>query len=192
MAAWLMIVSAGVSLLVLSVFTGIHGLSAEFYEKKAREKALSVYHETGVIPASAVVTGRTVNVDVSSVPVDYGRRISLDVLQWRRAMVEQALINVCINGQLRCNSKDINLLWAFMPANSGLVSSLLAGESSAVLACAGATDVEYARYSRYLLNNILSAGMLNPVTFEGTTLNFYYSRPKAGEGCSFHEIVELR
>lgn len=187
-----MIVSAGLSLLVLSVFTGVKGLSTEFYEKKAKEKALSVYHQTGTVPASAVVTGRTIDVPAGTVSVDYQRSTALDVLQWRKAMVEQALINICINEQLRCNSNDINLLWAFMPASSGLVSNLLAGGSSATLACAGATSTEYARYSRYLLNSALDAAILSPITFEGTVLNFYYSKPKAGEGCSFYDIVDLR
>ncbi len=192
MAAWLMAVSAGISLLVLSIFAGVKGLPTESYEQKAKEKALSVYHETGAVPASAVVMGRIIDIPAGTVSADHGHRISLDVLKWRKAMVEQALINVCINEQLRCKSKDIHLLWAFMPANSGLVASLLSGVSSGTLTCAGAAGTEYARYGRYLLNSVLSLEMLNPIVFGGTTLNFYYSKPGSGEGCSFYDIVDLR
>jgi len=102
MPAMVMVILTVVSLMVLSVFAEIRPLPREEYDKAARQKVLSAYHQTGSLPSSAVVFGRAVTVPAGSVSVDRQRKVAFDVLDWRRAMVEQALINTCITMMARC------------------------------------------------------------------------------------------
>ncbi len=192
MPAMVMVILTVVSLMVLSVFAEIRPLPREEYDKAAQRKVLSVYHETGSLPASAEVFGRTVVVPSGTVSVDRHRKVSFDVLDWRRAMAEQALINTCLTMMAECGKKDRDLLWAFMPANQGLVSSLLSGTTTGSLDCATATATEYEQYGRFLLNRVFDVSSLTAISFEGSSLNYYYSRPSIGEGCSYSDVVDLR
>jgi len=192
MPAMIMVILSVVSLMVLSIFSEIRPLPREEYDKAARQKVLSAYHQTGSLPSSAVVFGRAVTVPAGSVSVDRQRKVAFDVLDWRRAMVEQALINTCITMMARCGKKDKALLWAFMPSDQGLVSSLLSGTTAGSLDCGTATATEYEQYGRYLLNRVLDTSTLAAISFEGSSLNFYYSRPAIGEGCSYSDVVDLR
>lgn len=181
-----------IGLVMLSGFVGLSGLPVQDYEKMAKQKALSAYHVTGAVPASAVVIGRTIDLPAGTVSVSRQRKAAIDVLEWRKAMVEQVIVNTCITLSNKCGKKDRTLLWAFMPANQGLVSDLLVGGSAGALDCATATSVEYAQYARYIMNGALDATLLATINFEGTSLNYYYSKPSTGEGCSYNDLVDLR
>lgn len=85
-------------------------------------------------------------------------------------------------------------LWAFLDAGAaaGLISDVLNGTSSSTITCAAATEADFSAYGKYLIKNALNASYANPVTVEGTTRNFYFTRPTGGSGCGYADIVELR
>lgn len=192
MSALVMVMLGIVPIIIFSFVAGISGLPAKYYNKQAENRALSVYHQTGSIPGSATVIGRTVTVPSGAVKPDRIRAMAADTMKWRKTMVEQALINVCLMAQSKCGNNARNLVWAFMPSSSGTVASLLSGTTSSTLNCATATEPNYAQYERYLLNNAIDSSTVAAVTFEGASLNYYYSKPSIGEGCTYNDLVDLR
>jgi hypothetical protein len=176
---------------LLSVLAGIGGLTSSAYERMANDRARSAFHETGQVPENVTVLGRQISVradELDPFPVRQGVQESR---QWRKAMIEQAMVNTCITLQVRCGKDDVGLLWSFMPNESGRITEIRAGPASASLDCEGATDVDYARYGRHLFREAIPEEMLREVSGD-TVLNYYYSRPATDAGCSFHDMVDLR
>jgi len=176
---------------LLSVFVGISGLPFPGYEKVANDRARSVLHETGQVPQSVTVFGRQVAVRADELDLFPLRQSVVENRGWRKAMIEQAMVNTCITLQARCGKDDVNLLWAFMPGDNGRVSDIRAGPVSSGLTCEGATDADYAEYGRHLFREAIPEGMLSE-ELDNTVLHYHYSRPQAGAGCSFYDMVDLR
>ncbi len=176
---------------LLSVFVGIGGLPSSEYEKVANDRARAVLHETGQVPQSVTVFGRQIAVRADELDLFPLCRGVEENRGWRKAMIEQAMVNTCITLQVQCGKDDVNLLWAFMPGANGRVSDIRAGPVSSSLTCEGATDADYAQYGRHLFREAIPEGMLSE-DLDNTVLNYHYSRPETGAGCSFYDMVDLR
>lgn len=176
---------------LFSILAGISGLPSSEYEKMANDRARSAFHETGQVPENVTVLGRRIAVSADTLDLFPVRQGVQENRQWRKAMIEQAMVNICITLQVRCGKDDVNLLWSFMPNESGPVAEIRTGPVSTSFDCEGATDVDYARYGRYLFREAIPEGMLSEVS-EGVVRNYYYSRPTTDPGCSFYDIVDLR
>jgi len=176
---------------LLVVFTGITGLPSSEYEKTANARACSILYETEQVPERVTVIGRDIAVRDGEPDVSPMRRAIMDERQWQKAMIEQAMVNTCITMHIKCGKKDVDLLWAFMPNVEGPVSEIVTGSALSNLDCDAATDVEYARYGRHLFKEAIEEQMLS-VTHDGNNMNYHYSRPVAGSGCSFYDMVDLR
>ncbi len=176
---------------LLSVLAGITGLPSSEYERMANDRARSAFHETGQVPENVTVLGRQIAVRVDELDFFSLRQGMQESRQWRKAVIEQAIINTCITLQTRCGNDNVDLLWTFMPNESGPVAEIRAGPVSTNLDCDGATDLDYARYGRHLFREAIPEGMLSEVS-EGVVRNYYYSRPTTDPGCSFYDIVDLR
>jgi hypothetical protein len=88
---------------------------------------------------------------------------------------------------------DPSYLWAFLDMRDGQVSDLLTtGTTQPTINCSTATETEFNQYGKYLLRNALGTSAIPPVILNGTTRNYYYSKPTGGQGCGFTDIVELR
>lgn len=176
---------------LLSVVAGISGLPSPKYERMAKERAESVFHETGQVPENVSVLDRRITLRADELDLFSVRQGAREGRSWRKAMIEQAMVNTCITLQVRCGDDNVGLVWAFMPNESGPVSEIRAGPVSTTLVCEEATDVDYARYGRHLFREAIPEGMLSE-TSGGAVFNYYYSRPATGAGCSFHDMVDLR
>lgn len=176
---------------LLSVLAGISGLESSEYERMANDRARSAYHETGQVPENVAVLGRQIAVRANAVDLFPVRQGVQESRQWRKAMIEQAMIDTCVALQVRCGNDDVGLLWSFMPNESGQVAEIRAGPVSTNLDCEGATDVDYARYGRHLFRETIPEEMLSEVSGD-TVQHYYYSRPATDSGCSFYDMVDLR
>ena len=176
---------------LLCVLAGIGGLTSSAYERMANDRARSAFHETGQVPENVTVLGRRIAVRADTLDFFSVHQGVQDSRQWRKAMIEQAMVNTCITLQVRCGKDDVDLLWSFMPNESGPVAEIRAGPASTSLDCEGATDVDYARYGRHLFGEAIPEDMLREVSGD-TVLNYHYSRPATDSGCSFHDMVDLR
>ncbi len=175
---------------LLSVYVGITGLPPSYYDQVAQDRAKGEYYaSSGTMPESVTVLGRNIAITAGDVDISAISYVTRDWVRYRKAMVEQALINTCITLQTRCQQNSIDLLWAFLPASSGAVSDVLSGESSSTLDCSSATSTEYARYGRYLFQTAIPSEML--ATSAGA---MYYSKPSGASstGCSFQDLVDIR
>ncbi|MBP7527256.1 MAG: hypothetical protein KA801_05000 [Syntrophorhabdaceae bacterium] len=177
--------------MLLTVFAGIDGLPLSEYGKVANNRARSVFHETGQVPENVIVFGRQIAVRADELDLFPVRQGTQEGRGWRKAVIEQAMVNTCVMMQVQCGKDDVDLLWAFMPSESGLVSEIREGPVSTSLDCETATDVDYARYGRHLFREAIPEGMLSEVS-NGTVLNYRYSRPAKDAGCSFYDMVDLR
>lgn len=176
---------------LLSVLAGISGPPYSQYEKMGNDRARSAFHETGQVPENVTVLGRQIAVGADKLdlfPVHQGVQ---EHRQWRKAMIEQAMIDTCVALQVRCGKDDVNLLWAFMPNESGPVDEIRAGPVSTTFDCEGATEVDYARHGRHLFRQATPEGMPSEVS-GGVVRKYYYSRPATDSGCSFYDMVDLR
>ncbi|OPY03707.1 MAG: hypothetical protein A4E60_00004 [Syntrophorhabdus sp. PtaB.Bin047] len=176
---------------LLSVLAGIGGLPSSKYEKLANDRARSAFHETGQVAGIVTVLGREITVNADKLDFSPGRQGMQEGRQWRKAMIEQAMIDTCVTLQVRCGNDDVDLLWAFMPNESGPVAEIRGGPASEDFDCRGATDLDYARYGRHLFREAIPEGMLSEIS-GGIVRNYYYSRPATDSGCSFYDMVDLR
>jgi hypothetical protein len=176
---------------LLSVLAGISGLPSSQYEKMANDRARSVFHETGQVPGNVTVLGMEITVNADKLDLFPVRRGVQEGRQWRKAMIEQAMVDTCVALQDRCGKDDMALLWSFMPNDSGPVAEIRAGPVSTSFDCEGATDVDYARYGRHLFREAIPEEMLTEDS-GGTVRHYYYSRPATDSGCSFYDMVDLR
>lgn len=186
-----LLIFAAVPFILLTVFAGISGLPSSEYEKMANDRARSAFHEMGQVPEKVTVLGRQIDVRSDELDLFAVRQGVQEKRQWRKAMIEQAMVNTCITLQAKCGKDDVTLLWAFIPNESGRVSEIRAGPASTSLDCEEATGADYARYGRHLFREALVEEMLSEIS-NGTVLDYHYSRPVAGAGCSFYDMVDLR
>lgn len=191
LASVVFLMLAVLPVMLLTVFGGIHGLPASEYEKVANDRARSVLFQTGQVPENVTVFGRQIAVRAGELDLFPVRQGTQGDRTWRKAMIEQAMVNTCVMMQVQCGKDDVDLLWAFMPNEGGLVSEIRAGPVSTSLDCETATDVDYARYGRHLFREAVPQEMLSEVS-NGTVLNYRYSRPATDAGCSFYDMVDLR
>jgi hypothetical protein len=191
LASVVLLMLAVLPVMLLTVFGGIHGLPASEYEKVANDRARSMFHETGQVPENVTVFGRQIAVRADELDLFPVRQGTQEDRGWRKAMIEQAMVNTCVMMRVRCGKDDVNLLWAFMPNESGLVSEIRAGPVATSLDCETATDVDYARYGRYLFREAVPEGMLSEIS-NGTVMKYHYCRPATDAGCSFYDMVDLR
>lgn len=182
---------AVVPFVLFAVFAGINGPPSSVYEKGASDRAMSVLHETGKLPERVMVIGRETVVKADELDVSTVRRSIEENRQWRKAMIEQAMVNTCITMLVKCGRDDVGLLWSFMPNRNGPVSEILTGSISPDLDCVSATDADYARYGRSLFMGAISEEMLSEAV-GGGVMNYHYSKPAGGVGCSFYDMVDLR
>ncbi len=176
--------------ILLSIIAGISPLSSSKYEKMANDRARSAFHETGQVPGNVTVLGRQIAVRADEPDLFPVRQGVQESRQWRKTVIEQAMVNTCITLQVQCRTDDVGLLWAFMPNESGRVAEIRAGPVSTSIACEEATDVDYARYGRHLFREAIPEEMLSEIS-NGEVLNYHYSRPARGAGCSFYDMVDL-
>ncbi|MHB8108837.1 MAG: hypothetical protein ACYDHW_02265 [Syntrophorhabdaceae bacterium] len=175
--------------IVLSVFTGIHGLPSPDYDRAAYDRAKSEVFMGRTIPGNLTVYGRDISVDPNNIDNSASLHAAKDRRGWRKAMVEQALINTCIYLQARCHRNEISLLWAFLPQEKGEIYTDIWKENDASsLDCSTATDREYAEYGRYIFKNAIPRTALSDVA----TGTMGYSKPLNGDGCSFYDLVDLQ
>lgn len=179
--------------LFLTVFAGISGLPLSEYEKAANDKAMSVIYETGQAPGNVTVIGREIAIRGDKLHMSPVYQGVWEDRQWRKGMIEQAIIDTCITMLTKCGEYNVDLLWAFMPNENGPVSEIVSGSTSVHLDCENATAMDYARYGRYLFKRAIPEEMLS-ITVESAVMNYHYSRPATGtgSGCSFYDMVDLR
>lgn len=191
LASAVLLMLAALPVMLLAVLGGIHGLPASEYEKVANDRARSVFFQTGQVPENVTVFGRQIAVRSDELDLFPVRQSTQEDRAWRKAVIEQAMVNTCVMMQVQCGKDDVALLWAFMPNESGLVSEIRAGPVSTSLDCEMATDIDYARYGRHLFREAVPEGMLSQIS-NGTVMNYRYSRPATDAGCSFYDMVDLR
>lgn len=177
----------------LTVFAGISGLPPSEYEKAANDKAISVLYETGQVSGNVTVIGREIAIRGDKLHMSPVYQGVWEDRLWRKAMIEQAIIDTCITMLTKCGEYNIDLLWAFMPNENGPVSEMVSGPVSVSLDCETASAMDYARYGRYLFRQAIPEEMLS-ITAEDVAMNYHYSRPAkgTGSGCSFYDVVDLR
>jgi len=155
------------------------------YATMAYNKAMSAYYQTGTAPSTASVMGATVNVGVLDT-MDLGYQ-DVDTLAWKRTNVQQAILTVCNQIMTRCNTADLPTLWGFLPSNTGTVASLLSQPNTSMsLVCD--TPSTYAPFALYAFQHSIAPEDISP-TVGGRTYTLYYSRPSAGQGCLFGDII---
>jgi hypothetical protein len=191
LASVVLLMLAVLPIMLLTVFAGIDGLPLSEYEKVANDRARSILHETGQVPENVTVFGRQIAVRADELDLFPVRQGTQEDRRWRKAVIEQAMVNTCVMMQAQCGKDDVDFLWAFMPNESGLVSEIRAGPVSTSLDCETATDVDYAWYGRHLFREAVPEGMLSEMS-NGTVMNYRYSRPATDAGCSFYDMVDLR
>lgn len=155
------------------------------YSNMASNKAMSAYYQTGTAPTTTTVMGATVSVGVVDTS-DLAYQ-DLDNLTWKRINAEQALLTACNQIMTMCNTANLSDLWSFLPSNSDSVQSLLSQTNTSNMITCG-TPSTYAPYALYTLQHALASSDLSH-TVGQRTYALYYSKPTAGTGCFFQDIV---
>lgn len=176
------------SALIFAVFSGLNLLAvpptSPDYQDIALKKAKSVYFATGSAPSSVTVINATTSVNPLEVTASAYQ--STESIAWKKINNEQAILTVCNQIMLKCNTSDITRLFAFMPANTGTLDSLLTGTTSSSINCSNVST--YGPYGRYMLRMALNASDTSQV-LAGVTYTFRYNKPLSGSGCFYVDII---
>lgn len=177
-----------ITALIFAIFSGLNLLAVAptqpEYQSIALKKAKSVYFQTGSAPSSAVVINAAVSVNPLEVTAPAYQ--STENLAWKKTNAEQGILTVCNQIMRRCGTSDITRLFAFMPANSGTLDSLLTGTTGSSIDCLNVST--YAPYGRYLLRMALNTQDTSHV-LAGVNYTFRYNKPLSGSGCFYVDII---
>lgn len=86
---------------MMTILTG-QVLSDREYQSLAEKKALSQYHETGVMPSSVSVLGRQISITANSIDTSYIRLADYKKVNHTKATIEQAIVNTCVTLYQTC------------------------------------------------------------------------------------------
>jgi hypothetical protein len=182
--------------LLVLVVSMIMPLPTTVYKFEARKEAVGQFFVTGSVPSSVTVIGRNIPINPADINIAEIGILDRKVIDHRRLLIEQALVNVCITLQATCDTQANHLVWAFLEDDSGPVSDIWSGATRNTINCATATQTEYMEFGKHLIRQSFPLHVFDsPVVLNGITKTFYYSRPRGapigGEGCSFTDIVSL-
>jgi hypothetical protein len=90
------------AIIAAAMVAGITGLPEIDYQTKAKEKALSVYHQTGSIHSTVTFLGRDININSNEIDLSEIKKASYKDVQYKKASIEQAIVNVCITLYKEC------------------------------------------------------------------------------------------